>query len=197
MFVLATGSCRTFGNTSCLPVDKPHTSDLFYQLLMHNFERHSSSSIGHRSPWIIELDFAWLSSANSARLDALIRFIQFILRSPSHRHVYFVSIEKALEWMKYPRALPDLRHFWAFRCSGKSRQYTTDCAFDTSDENNQDSISNVQSLLADNQTNSSDAQAIDRQGEKLFQSGIALHSLWIFILLISCVLFYDKYFTSK
>jgi hypothetical protein len=49
-------------------------------------------------------------------------------------------------------------------------------------------------LTAKNQTNS---QSSFRQAEELFRSGIVLHSVWIFILLILTVLFYDKYFANK
>ena len=196
-FILATTSCRTLANASCLPTDQTHSTDMIYQLLMHNFERHSSESFGSRSPWIIELDFAWLSQPRNPRLAALLRFIRFILHSPQHRHVYFVSIEKALEWMKFPRALTDLRHFWAFTCSDTSHRYSTDCSAKADDEETHAGVQNGQSLLANNQTNGSDVPPVDRQSEKLFRSGIVLHALWISVVLIASVLFYDKYFGKK
>ena len=126
--LLATKSCRTLSDVSCLPEDRPQSPDLFYELLLHNFERHSSLSIGRRSPFVIELDFSWLEAKKSARLDALLRFISQILNSPQHRHVYFVSIERALEWLKSPCSLDELRNFWAFRCSDVPHQYSVDCS---------------------------------------------------------------------
>lgn len=170
---------------------------MFFRLLMHNFERHSSETIGSRAPWIIELDLTSLSQPKSQRLQAVIRFIQFILSSPQHRHVYFVSIEKALEWMKFPRALTDLRHFWAFTCSDTSHRYTTDCSYEDPDEDALAGGEKAQSLVANNQSNGSDAVPVDRQSEKLFRSDITLHALWISAVLIVGVLFYDKYFANK
>jgi hypothetical protein len=52
-------------------------------------------------------------------------------------------------------------------------------------------------LTEKNQTNSKDSQSNYRQAEELFRSEIVLHSVWIFILLILTVLFYDKYFANR
>jgi hypothetical protein len=161
---------------------------------MHNFERHSSLSIGFRSPFIIQLDLSWLSQYKNQHLLGLIRFIQYILNNPNYRYVYFISIEKALEWFKYPRSLHDLRDFWAFSCDDKIYEYDTNC----SNTNEEEEISNIEAVKSNNKTNTSGgSQLIDRQGEKLFSSNIALHALWISVLLILSVLFYDKYFTNK
>jgi len=190
---LATTSCRTLSDSSCLPADQPPSSDLYFNFLMHNFERHSSLSIGFRSPFIIQLDLSWLSQNKNQRLQAIIRFIQYISNSPQHRYVYFISIEKALEWLKYPRSLHDLRDFWAFSCNDKIYEYDIDCSHTSLDEE----ISNKEIAKSNNKTNTSDSQPIDRQAEKLFSSNIAFHALWISILLILSVLFYDKYFTNR
>jgi hypothetical protein len=194
---LANASCRTLSDSSCLPTDKPHSADLIFDFLMHNFERHSSLSVGYRSPFIIELDLSWLSQDKNQRLDAVTRFIEYILTSQNHRYVYFVSIEKALEWLKYPRSLNDLRDFWAFSCSDATNEYDLDCFNTMSNENEQEEILNTKNAKLNNKTNTSDSELIDRQSEKLFRSGIVLHALWISILLILSVLFYDKYFTKK
>ena len=158
---------------------------------MHNFERHSSLSIGRRSPFVIELDFSWLEAKKSARLDALLRFINQMSTSPQHRHVYFVSIERALEWLKSPCSLDELRDFWAFRCSDVSHQYSVDCSQPDDDDDTSSEQQSKASRL-ENQTNASDVQAWERQSEKLFPSSIAFHALWISILLIAAVFFYDK-----
>ncbi len=196
--VLATTSCRTLSDSSCLPTDQSPSADIFFNFLMHNFERHSSLSIGYRSPFIIQLDLSWLSQNKNQRLQALIRFIQFISNSPNHRYVYFISIEKALEWLKYPRSLPDLRDFWAFSCHDKIYSYDFDCS-DTklNGKNEEEELSNIENIKSNNKTNTSDSQPIDRQAEKLFSSSIAFHALWISVLLILSVLFYDKYFAKK
>jgi hypothetical protein len=164
---------------------------------MHNFERHASLSIGYRSPFIIQLDLSWLSQLKKTRLQALIRFIEYILNSPNHRHVYFVSIEKALEWFKYPRSLNDLQDFWAFSCNDKFYEYATACSNIESNENEQGEISNTENLKSNNKTKRTDSEIVDRQAEKLFASSIAFHACWISLLLILSVLFYDKYFTNK
>lgn len=162
---------------------------------MHNFKRHSSFSLGYRSPFVIQIDLAWLSQNRNQHLQALVRFIRYILTSPDHRYVYFISLEKALEWLKYPRPLHELRQFWAFRCNDRFYEYESDCSQSHFQENNPDSISTTSQL--NNGTNGSDTQPIDRQAEKLFRSNIALHALWISVLLILSVLFYEKYFTKK
>jgi len=164
---------------------------------MHNFERHSSLSVGYRSPFVIQLDLSWLSQNRNQRLQALIRFIQYISTSRNHRYVYFISIEKALEWFKYPRSLHELRDFWAFNCNDKIYEYDSDCSSTGLTENEQKTISITANIKSNNKTNKSDSQYIDRQAEKLFSSNIALHALWISILLILSVLFYDKYFANK
>ena len=190
---LATKSCRTVSDSSCLPTDQTPSADLYFNFLMHNLDRHSSFSLGYRSPFVIQLDLSWLSQNRAQRLQALVRFIRHILTSPNHRHVYFISLERALEWFKYPRPLHDLRHFWAFHCQDKFYDYESDCTSSQFDET-------IQKLIAEstnNKTNVTDSQPIDRQAEKLFPSSIALHALWISILLILSVLFYDKYFTNK
>jgi hypothetical protein len=160
---------------------------------MYNFERHSSLSIGYRSPFIIQIDLSWLSQNKNQRLQALIRFIEYILNSPEYRYVYFISIEKALEWFKYPRSLDDLRDFWAFSCNDKIYEYDVDCSNTAFNEE----ISNTENDKLNNKKNTSTSELIDRQGEKLFSSSIAFHALWISLLLILSVLFYDKYFTNK
>ena len=200
---LATISCPTLANTSCLPSDQPVNVDQFYNLLIYNYKRHASSSIGRRSPWIIELDFNWLSNRRDPRLEALLRFIKLMINNPKYRHVYFVSIEKALEWMKYPRRLSDLRDFWAFQCTDAAQIYSTDCSYQPlhDDDFFSSTTSRMQRLKSDENSNNSNVtsemQILERQAEKLFRSGITLHVLWIFILLVFCVLFYDKYFATK
>ncbi|CAF2174388.1 unnamed protein product [Rotaria magnacalcarata] len=190
----ATTSCRTLFDSSCLPTDLPHSIDLLFHFLLHNFERHASLSIGYRSPFIIQLDLSLLSQQNNnLRLQALIRFIEYILNSSSHRYVYFVSIEKALEWFKYPRSLSELRDFWAFSCNDKIYEYDIDCLNSESTGNDQEKI---ESLKSDGETNVDHSKMIDYQVEKLYPSGLAFHALWISVLLILSVLFYDKYFTS-
>ena len=194
---VATTSCRTLSDPSCFPTDQPLSADLYFDFLMHNFERHSSLSMGHRSPFVIQLDLAWLSQKRKQRLQALLRFIQFISTSPNHRYVYFVSIEKALEWFKYPRLLEDLREFWAFNCDQKIYDYTSDCSSTGLTEDEQKFISTTANIKSNNKTNASDSSPVDRQAEKLFSSSIAFHALWISVLLILSVLFYDKYLTTK
>ena len=199
-FIVATNSCSTLANISCIPTDQPQNADMFYQYLIYNYKRHSSSSIGRRSPWIIELDFAWLSRPREPRLDGLLRFIKLIVNNPKYRHVYFVSIERALEWMKYPRPINDLRDFWAFRCSDTPQKYSIDCGYQTLHDADEDSLamkSKIEGLKSDNDSNSSETELVDRQSEKLFPSSIAFHLLWIFLLVILSVLFYDKYFATK
>ena len=142
--ILATRSCPTLADTSCLPADQPATADQFYNLLIYNYKRHISSSIGRRSPWVIELDFAWLSRPRDPRLEALLRFIRLIVDNPKYRHVYFVSIEKALEWMKYPRPLSELREFWAFRCSDTAQIYSIDCSYQPLHDDS--SVSRIEAL---------------------------------------------------
>jgi hypothetical protein len=193
ILVLASTSCRTFADLNCLPVDQPHTVDLFYDFIKHNFDRHSSLTDGRRSPFVIELDLLWISEHQDKRLEALIRFIEYILNSENHRYVYFVSLEQAYEWLKYPRNLTELDDFWAFSCSDIIYDYDVDCSGTNSDF----SIKDAKRLISNNETNTSDSQIQDRQAEELFRSGIVLHSTWIFILLILVVLFYDKYFANK
>jgi hypothetical protein len=191
---LATSSCRTFSDSSCLPDDKLPSADLYFDLLKYNFDRHASLTLGHRSPFLIELDLFWLSEHQTKRLEGLIRFIEYILNSTDHRYVYFISIEQALEWLKYPRALNELEDFWAFSCSETIYEYDIDCS------DNELSFSKkeeAQRLTKANKTNSTDSDSSSRQAEELFRSGIVLHSVWIFILLILTVLFYDKYFANK
>lgn len=194
---LATKSCRTLSDSSCLPTDQPPSADLYFNFLMHNLDRHTSFSLGYRSPFVIQLDLSWLSQNLNQRLQGLVRFIRYILTSPNHRHVYLISLERALEWFKYPRPLHELRQFWAFHCNDKFYDYESDCSQAQFDENTQAWISKTTDSQSNNKTNSSDSQPLDRQAEKLFPSSIALHALWISILLILSVLFYDKYFTNK
>jgi hypothetical protein len=181
---------------SCLPEGKPHSGDLFFELLKYNFDRHASS---HRSPFVIELDLSWLSEKTDIRLEALIRFIDYILNSDEYRHAYFVSIEQALEWLKYPRPLSELQDFWAFSCRDTLYEYDIDCSRHGSqgDKNFIDSNEEAQRLLAENKSNATDAPPMDRRAEELFRSGIVVYSMWVFLLLIITVLFYDKYFASK
>lgn len=189
---LATRSCRTFADASCLPEDEVHSIDTYYDLIKYNFDRHASLRLGRRSPFIIELDLMWLSEHQDKRLEGLMRFIEYILTSPDHRYVYFVSIEQALEWLKYPRTLDQLDEFWAFSCSDITYEYDIECSDEIPRK-----ISEAKKLLENNQTNSSESEVQSRQAEELFRSGIVLHSTWIFILLILSVLFYDHYFVSK
>ncbi|CAF1231408.1 unnamed protein product [Rotaria sp. Silwood1] len=193
-------SCRTFFDSSCLPPDQSHTVDLLFRFLIHNFERHSSLSIGYRSPFIIQLDLSLLSQHKNLHLQALIRFINYILNSSNHRYVYFVSIEKALEWFKYPRSLDELRDFWAFSCNDKIYDYDTVCFDNESNENEQDNIfkkENMNSLKSNDKTHRNTSETINHQIERLFPSGIVFHVLWISVLLILSVFFYDKYFVNK
>ncbi|CAF3535443.1 unnamed protein product [Adineta steineri] len=193
-------SCRSLSDSSCLPADKPHTADLLYNFLMHNFRRHSSLSIGRRAPFNIQIDLTWLSQNKQTRLQALIRFIEYITKSPDHRYVYFVSIEKALEWFKYPRVLHEMRDFWPFSCNDKIYGYNSVCSGTNSNDDEQEGeeeISRIESLKSNNKTNQTETENIDRQAEKLFPSSIAIHATWIFVVLIIGVYIYDKYFTKK
>jgi hypothetical protein len=194
IFILATSSCRTLSDPTCLPDDKSHSVDLYFDLIKYNFDRHSSLTLGHRSPFIIELDLFWLSEHQNKRLEALIRFIEYILNTEEYRYVYFVSIEQALEWLKYPRRLNELEDFWAFSCSEIIYEYDIDCS---DMELNFSIKDNAKNLIKKNQTNTTDSQSSFRQAEDLFRSEIVLYSVWIFILLILTVLFYDNYFANK
>ena len=169
--------------------------DTYYDLIKYNFDRHASLTLGHRSPFIIELDLMWLADHQDKRLEALIRFIENILTSDEHRYVYFVSIEQALEWLKYPRTLNQLDDFWAFSCSETVYEYDIDCSGDGSGRPSK--TEEAKKLLGENGSNKSESQIQNRQAEDLFRSGIVLHSTWIFILLILSVLFYDHYFVNK
>lgn len=193
---LATRSCRTLSDPSCLPEDQPHSGDLLFDLLKYNFDRHAAS---YRSPFVIELDLFWLSEKKEHRLEALIRFIDYILNSEEYGYAYFVSIEQALEWLKYPRRLTELQDFWAFSCRDTLYEYDIDCSRHGSktEKNFIDSNEEAQRLLAENRSNGTDAPPMDRRAEELFRSGIVVHSIWVFLLLIITVLFYDKYFASK
>ncbi len=164
---------------------------MYFDLIKYNFDRHSSLKLGYRSPFLLELDLLWLSEHQNKRLEALIRFIEYILNSEDHQYVYFVSIEQALEWLKYPRSLDQLDDFWAFSCSETIYEYDIDCdsTYSTKDE--------AKRLVNKNESNSTDSQSSYRQAEELFRSDIVLHSTWIFILLILTVLFYDKYLANK
>ncbi|CAF2540399.1 unnamed protein product [Rotaria sp. Silwood2] len=196
----ATKSCRTFFDSSCLPINQSHTDDLLFDFLMHNFERHSSLSIGYRSPFIIQLDLSWLSKHNNLHVQALIRFIKYILNSSNYRYVYFVSIEKALEWFKYPRSLDELRDFWAFSCDDKIYEYDTVCYDKELNKNEQDNLlnqGNIKALKSNDKTNETHSKTIDHPAERLFPSDIVFHALWISFLLILSVFFYDKYFANK
>jgi hypothetical protein len=129
----------------------------------------------------------------------LIRFIEFILNSEDHRYVYFVTIEQALEWLKYPRTLSQLEDFWAFNCRETIYEYDIDCS-DAEFSGNKKLLlikEEAKRLTSKNETNSTDSEPLDRQSEELFRSGIVIHSVWIFILLILSVLFYDNYFANK
>lgn len=193
--ILATLTCRTFSDSNCLPDDEIHLADLYFDFLKHNFHRHSSLSVGYRSPFIIELDLFWLSEQQDKRLEGLIRFIEYVLNSEEYRYVYFVSIEQAFEWLKYPRKLDQLEDFWAFSCSETIYDYDIDCSGAQSSLLKKEEM---KGLVKENETNSSDSSSSSsRQAEDLFRSGIVFHSIWVFILLILTVLFYDKYFTNK
>ena len=199
-YLLATTSCRTLFDSSCLPTNQSHSIDLLFHFLMHNFERHSSPSIGYRSPFVIQLDLARLSQHNNQHLRALIRFIDYILNSPAHRYVYFVSIEKALEWFKYPCSLNNLQKFWAFTCGDKFYSYDIDCSDPESNENGPENLfdmANAQSLESNYKSKPDYSATIDYQGEKLFPSSIISHAVWMSVLLILSVFFYDKYFVSQ
>lgn len=193
LLFLATTPCRTFADASCLPEDQIHPMETYYDLLKYNFDRHTSVTLGRRSPFVIELDLMWLSDHQDKRLEGLIRFIETILTSDEHRYVYFVTIEQALEWLKYPRKVDQLDDFWAFSCSETIYEYDIDCSGDELGVSSKSE--EAKKLLGKNGSNTSEPQA--RQAEDLFRSGIVLHSTWIFILLILTVLFYDHYFVNK
>ena len=190
-------TCLTLYDPSCLPPNQEDTYEYYLSMLKYNFERHISTTFGRRSPFIIQLDLSWLSHRKNQALQSLIDFIREILTEPKYRYVYFVSIEKALEWLKYPRSLEDIRDFWAFKCHDQIYNYDTDCSTVEMNANARAQVSKIAALISDNESNSSDTELIDRQAEKLFSSNIALHALWIFLLLILFVIFYDKYFTNK
>lgn len=194
---LASRICRSLNDRACADPDGTESIEYYFELLMYNFQRHISLSIGQRCPWTIELDMGLLSQPKSIPLQAVIRFIRAIVHDRNYRHVYFVSLEKALEWMKNPRTINDVRKFWPFLCSDPIRFYTSDCSnneiIDTSGK-----VQVEKSIIDDenNQTNKSEKFFLDLAGEKLFPSTIAFHVLWIFIVLFLTVLFYDKYLSS-
>lgn len=189
---LAPTSCRTLSDASCLPEDEPHTVDLIYDFIKYNFDHHSSLTVGYRAPFIIEIDLFWLSEHQDIRLKALIRFIEDILQNKEeYDYVYFVSIEQALEWLKYPRKLNELDNFWAFSCSETPYDYDTDCP------DMKQSNETIEEVTQQSTSENTTEKSPDRQAEDLFRSDIVYHSLWIFVLLILTVIFYDKYFGSS
>ena len=75
----------------------------------------------------------------------------------------------------------------AFSCSETIYEYDIDCSDSSSSSSKKDE--EAKRLTSKNQSNSTDSSSSARQAEELFRSGIVLHSIWIFILLILSVSF--------
>jgi len=185
----ATVACRTLSDSSCLPNHHP-TVNILYEHLIHNFNLHYATN---RAPFIIELDLLWLQDKKQQRLEAIVRFIERLL---TFDDIYFVSIEQALEWLKYPRPLEATKEFWAFsNCDDIHYEYDIECSDD--DQIEKAKLLNDDKKIKEEDNKTSSPLLSEFQNEQLFRSSLLVHCLWIFLLLVLSVIFYDKYFTAK
>ncbi|RVE49820.1 hypothetical protein evm_005550 [Chilo suppressalis] len=100
------------GNTTCPTLDRCPTKlrrgDV-YTVLMNNFKRHY---LTNRAPFGIHLSSTWLKS-NEDYLTDFKRFMNEILRLPD---VYFVTNRQAIEWIKRPTPVLQLKNFQPWQC---------------------------------------------------------------------------------
>ena len=89
----------------------PKTEDDAFKYLYNNF---LSSYNGNRAPFGLHMHAGWFYT--DYQLNAMNRFIQEILTKDD---VYIVTTKQALEWMKRPTELKDIKHFRPWSCLGQ------------------------------------------------------------------------------
>ena len=84
-----------------------------YDLLKRNFDKHyetpTTGGIGNRAPFSLFFHAAFMQGEdNEHRWRGFIQFLDYL---GTKDDVYIVSIQKALEWIKFPEPLPDAEDF--------------------------------------------------------------------------------------
>ncbi|XP_063829548.1 chitin deacetylase 1 [Ostrinia nubilalis] len=112
------------GTETCATLDrcptKPARDDV-YNILMNNFKRHY---LTNRAPFGIHLESTWLKSSDEYLMEFK-KFIDEVLKLPD---VYFVTNRQAIEWMKRPTPVLQLKNFYPWLCgSRRLLDYETAC----------------------------------------------------------------------
>ncbi|TKR80828.1 hypothetical protein L596_014830 [Steinernema carpocapsae] len=99
------------------------TKESVYQMLQKNFQKHSPT----RAPFVVPMDTDFLTFlTDSQSVNAIEQFLTEILK---RKDVYVVSMAQALDWLRSPTPLSQMRHFrpWSDCRSVASRRYVQPC----------------------------------------------------------------------
>lgn len=164
---------------------KDLTQQNIYNQLMDNFNR---SYMTNKAPFIINIETSWLDEYGNILTDAIVQFINDLTvlnTDASKNDIYFVTLEKIVEWMQYPVPLNVIGSRWLWDCDGHDFDYDEDC----------DSIRKAKNMAEDLETQRglNKTMALDLRAEDLFRNGVVTVVIVVFILSITFVVLYDKY----
>jgi len=164
---------------------KDLTQQLIFEQLMANFNR---SYMNNKAPFIINIETNWLDEYGNILTDAIVQFINFLTvlngPDPTKNDVYFVTLEKIVEWMQYPVPLNVIGSRWLWDCDGHDFDYDEDC----------ETIKRAKKLAEDleSERGINKTMALDLRAEDLFRNGVMTIVIVIFILSVAFTIIYDK-----
>lgn len=165
---------------------KDLTQPILEKILMNNFKRHYDTN---KAPFVLNIETSWFQRYGDILTGALVNFIANMTNQNSYGaqydDVYFVTVEKGLEWIQYPTKLDVVASKWLWNCDGVSFDYNQDCSF------NDQLIKNKELEEIKKAANKTSA-LMDIQAEDLFRNGVLSACIVFFTLSIVFIMIYDR-----
>lgn len=175
-----------FRNIDSLCIEpKKLTTDILTNQLIENFNRQYKTN---KAPFIINIELEWFDKYGDLITDSLVQFISnitLIKNSWNERDIYFVSMEKLIEWIQYPTNLKTISTRWLWDCDYVEYDYDRDC-----NEYINEIKATFEELVEAKKRNST--LGYNWQTEILFKNGILSGVIIAFILSFAITFCYDK-----
>jgi len=164
---------------------KDLTQPILEQILLNNFKRHYDTN---KAPFVVNIETSWLQRYGDILTGALVNFISNMTNENNYGakydDVYFVTVEKALEWIQYPTKLDVVASKWLWNCDGVSFDYNQDCSLNDQLVKNKE----LEEIKKANKTSA----LLDLQAEDLFRNGVLTTCVVFFTLSIIFIMIYDR-----
>jgi hypothetical protein len=169
--------------------DVATTSDIIFKDLKNNFDMYYKAN---KAPFIINIELDWFNDETKAGVlkESLLNFMDYtnsIKNNWNQRDIFFVSIEKIIEWMRFPNNLKKVSNQWLWDCDDVSYDYDRHCNASYIDGIRE----SFEELVEQRKRNNTLGYAW--RSETLFRNGVLGGVTITFIIAFLITFFYDKF----